>query len=221
MSYLIQIPKAIRLKAKKCWALSSPPANTQAPVRSACDNTLGEANSAGVFCHLARCTLVDAEERPPNSGVTMTDFRDLAKQAKTAHEVRLAKNESHHLAKSEAMASASDHLRSQVLPLLETAQAQFKEEGIAAHIVAEPRHGTSHMRFQLVTPPRASDALQQPMSAVLFESDGSSIAVGVDGSTSTLGKCPPSDISTLVNEALLKALATYYDRWEGLQPRWR
>ena len=151
----------------------------------------------------------------------MTDFRDLAKQAKTAHEQRLAKNESHHLAKSEAMASASDHLRSQVLPLLETAQAQFKEEGIAAHIVAEPRHGTSHMRFQLVTPPRASDALQQPMSAVLFESDGSSIAVGVDGSSRSLGKCPPGDISTLVNEALLKALATYYDKWEGLQPRWR
>ena len=66
------------------------------------------------------------------------------------------------------MAAASDHLQSQVLPLLETAQAQFKEEGIAAHIVAEPRHGTSHMRFQLVTPPRASDALQQPMSAVLL-----------------------------------------------------
>jgi len=165
--------------------------------------------------------LEDAEERPPKSGVTMTDFRDLAKQAKTAHEQRLAKNESHHLAKSEAMASASDHLRSQVLPLLETAQAQFKEEGIAAHIVAEPRHGTSHMRFQLVTPPRASDALQQPMSAVLFESDGSSIAVGVDGSSRTLGKCPPGDISTLVNEALLKALATYYSKWEGLQPRWR
>ena len=151
----------------------------------------------------------------------MTDFRDLAKQAKTAHEVRLAKNEFHHLAKSEAMASASDHLRSQVLPLLETAQAQFKEEGIAAHIVAEPRHCTSHMRFQLVTPPRASDALQQPMSAVLFESDGSSIAVGVDGSSRTLGKCPPGDISTLVNEALLKALATYYSKWEGLQQRWR
>jgi len=30
-------------------------------------------------------------------------------------------NESHHLAKSEAIAAASDHLRSQVLPLLETA----------------------------------------------------------------------------------------------------
>ena len=45
----------------------------------------------------------------------MTDFRDLAKQAKTAHEEHLAKNESHHLAKSEAMAAASDHLRSQVL----------------------------------------------------------------------------------------------------------
>jgi hypothetical protein len=165
--------------------------------------------------------LEDAEERPPKSGVTMTDFRDLAKQAKTAHEQRLAKNESHHLAKSEAMAAASDHLRSQVLPLLETAEAQFKEEGIAAHIVAEPRHGTSHMRFQLATPPRASDALQQPMSAVLFESDGSSIAVGVDGSSRTLDKCPPGDISTLVNEALLKALATYYGKWEGLQPRWR
>jgi hypothetical protein len=53
----------------------------------------------------------------------MTDFRDLAKQAKTAHEEHLAKNESHHLAKSEAIAAASDHLRSQVLPLLETAQA--------------------------------------------------------------------------------------------------
>ena len=66
----------------------------------------------------------------------MTDFRDLAKQARTAHEQRLAKNEFHHLAKSEAMAAASDHLQSQVLPLLETAQAQFKEEGIAAHIVA-------------------------------------------------------------------------------------
>ena len=38
----------------------------------------------------------------------MTDFRDLAKQAKTAHEEHLAKNESHHLAKSEAMAAASD-----------------------------------------------------------------------------------------------------------------
>jgi hypothetical protein len=77
------------------------------------------------------------------------------------------------------------------------------------------------MRFQLVTPPRASDALQQPMSAVLFESDGSSIAVGVDGSSRTFGKCPPGDISTLVNEALLKALATYYSKWEGLQQRWR
>ena len=30
-------------------------------------------------------------------------------------------NESHHLAKSEAIAAASDHMRSQVLPLLETA----------------------------------------------------------------------------------------------------
>jgi hypothetical protein len=30
-------------------------------------------------------------------------------------------NESHHLAKSEAIAAASDHLRSQVLPLLEAA----------------------------------------------------------------------------------------------------
>ena len=54
-----------------------------------------------------------------------------------------------------------------------------------------------------------------------FESDGSSIAVGVDGSSRTLGKCPPGDISTLVNEALLKALATYYSKWEGLQQRWR
>jgi hypothetical protein len=60
-----------------------------------------------------------------------------------------------------------------------------------------------------------------PMSAVLFESDGSSIAVSVDGSSRTLGKCPPGDISTLVNEALLNALATYYSKWEGLQPRWR
>jgi hypothetical protein len=60
-----------------------------------------------------------------------------------------------------------------------------------------------------------------PMSAVLFESDGSSIAVSVDGSSRTLGKCPPADISTLVNEALLNALATYYSKWEGLQPRWR
>src|SRR6476646_568931 len=34
---------------------------------------------------------------------------------------RLAMNESHHLAKSEAIAAASDHMRSQVLPLLETA----------------------------------------------------------------------------------------------------
>jgi hypothetical protein len=59
------------------------------------------------------------------------------------------------------------------------------------------------------------------MSAVLFESDGSSIAVSVDGSSRTLGKCPPGDISTLVNEALLKALATYYSKWEGLQQRWR
>ena len=66
----------------------------------------------------------------------MTDFRDLAKQERTAHEQRLAKNEFHHLARSEAMAAASDHLQSQVLPLLETAQAQFKKEGIAAHIVA-------------------------------------------------------------------------------------
>jgi hypothetical protein len=116
------------------------------------------------------------------------------------------------------MASASDHLRSQVLPLLETAKAQFKEEGIAAHIMAEPRHGTSLMRFQLVTPPRASDALQQPMSAVLFESDDSSIAVGVDGSSRTLGKCPPGDISTLVNEALLtggKALSPQKSRALG------
>ena len=162
-----------------------------------------------------------AEDLPPNSRLTMTGFRDLAKQAKTAHEVRLAKSESHYLAKSEAMASASGHLRSQVLPLLETAQAQFKEEGIAAFIMAEPRHGTFHMRFQLVTPPRASDALQQPMSAVLFESDGNSIAVGVDGSSRTIGKCPSGDISTLINEALLKALATYYSKWEGLQQRWR
>lgn len=113
------------------------------------------------------------------------------------------------------MASASDHLRSQVLPLLEAAQAQFKEEGIAALILAEPRHGTSHMRFQLVTPPAASDAVQQPMSAVLFESDGSSIAVGVDGSGRTLGTCPPDDISKTINEALLNALAIYYGKSEG------
>ena len=151
----------------------------------------------------------------------MTRGRPLSRALPADVRQDLARLEASYLAKSEAMASASDHLRSQVLPLLETAQAQFKQEGIAAHIVAEPRHGTSHMRFQLATPPRASDALQQPMSAVLFESDGSSIAVGVDGSTSTLGKCPPSDISTLVNEALLKALATYYSKWEGLQQRWR
>jgi hypothetical protein len=31
----------------------------------------------------------------------MTDFRDLAKQARTVHEVRLAKDESRHLAKSD------------------------------------------------------------------------------------------------------------------------
>ena len=47
------------------------------------------------------------------------------------------------------------------------------------------------------------------------------LAVGVDGSSRTLGKCPPGDISTLVNEALLKALAAYYSKWEGLQQRWR
>ena len=152
MSYLIQIPKAIQAQLDRCRALSSP---RQAPARK----TPGEANSAGLFCHLAR-TPLRTEERPPNSGVTMTDFRDLAKQARTVHEVRLAKDKSRHFAKSEAMASASDHLRSQALPLLETAQAQFKEEGVAAHIMAEPRHGTSLIEFQLVTPPRASDALQ-------------------------------------------------------------
>ena len=217
MSYLIQISESDPGSTRPVPGAFKPtPSACAAGVRQ----DPGEANSAGLFCHLARAPL-RTEERPPNSGVTMTDFRDLAKQARTVHEVRLAKDESRHLAKSEAMASASDHLRSQVLPLLETAQAQFKEEGVAAHIMAEPRHGTSLMRFQLVTPPRASDALQQPMSAVLFESDGSSIAVGVDGSSRTLGKCPPGDISTLVNEALLKALATYYSKWEGLQQRWR
>ncbi len=64
----------------------------------------------------------------------MTDFKDMAAQAKAAYEARVAERAQKSAMENEAKArraqASADHLRAEVLPILETAKNQFRDVGV-------------------------------------------------------------------------------------------
>ena len=144
----------------------------------------------------------------------MADFKDLAGQAKAAHEARIAeqarKSAEERAARSQQVQAAVGQLRAEVIPVLEKAKVQFGESGVEAGIATEfaVENFVSRMpnvRFQFLTPRRA-DGVQFESPPVFFESDGKTIKAGIGkygfarSPDRDLGSALPGKIDTLVEK---------------------
>jgi hypothetical protein len=157
----------------------------------------------------------------------MVDFKQMAGRAKANDEARIVdekqKSAEENEATSELNRETDDHLRNEVLPILERAKADFAASGVESRITVCPNpygSGEQHIVFQFVTPRRPSDGRQTEMPAVFFQSKNNPITVGkgTDNFDRTpnisLGSSPPTGLLDLIAKALKEATDHYYREWD-------
>jgi hypothetical protein len=160
----------------------------------------------------------------------MADFRDLASQAKAAHEARVAektrKASEKGAARSQQVRAGVEHLRVEVIPILEKAKTQFAESGLDSRVATEFdvenfANTKPKVTFQFLGPRRA-DGGQFKGAHIFFESDGDTIQASISRSDLRnpepergLGFAPPGKIDALVEMAVRAAIDLYYRELES------